>query len=812
VNKKHATKFWVLLIWTLLVVSFFASSVDFSAEASNDDWIVYTPLHIINPLAGSATPQGYSPNQIKTAYNLPSSGGAGTTIAVIIAYHCPTIWNDLTTFSRQFNLPLPTNSNFIVHQMGTSTNSQWAKEAALDVEWAHAIAPNATILLVEAKDNSPSSLYAAIDYATSQPSVVAVSLSWGTAEYALEINRDRHFRDKPDITFFAASGDNGSLETSYPASSPYVVSVGGTNLVLNPNNSVKSETAWSKSGGGISPYESIPDYQITYGLNSSKRSTPDVSMVGDPVTGVSIYYDGSWYTIGGTSAGAPQWAAIHALSFSATNSNLYQKAKTAYSNYFRDITVGSNGAYPATAGYDYVTGLGSPLAFNFGTFLDISPTSGPAGAPITLTGTGFTSGSSVNISYLNPLTSIWTPVVSNYPTQNSSFTLNLTAPDLMQNNPAGDNPAACDNIVFRAQDNSKAYNSTTPYNENRRGISQIGAATATGLFGNNTNLARSLFVQNGQALTVTGKYFPPSNVSLWWDDATSLGTTPVDPSGMFTMNIQVPDSPAGQHRLTVNDGSSIFCLNLTRIPNTTDNYTDSWSTQDFTIKLIADYPVVETYYIINNGATSTLTSNGQPLITTESSNNTLEYWSAWNISGSTNMNLTNVYVQGIKLDKTPPSGTVTSSATTSTTTITLTLTAVDATSGLDQMCFSNDDVTWSSWEPYTTSKNWELTSGDGEKTVIAKFMDSSGLIAMAFCTVNLQSIQPSPTATATQFSTVAPTQEPTTTPTTAPTNHPTQNPTAPPYATPDIPDLQVGIVIAAFVALGIALLAIKRRK
>jgi subtilase family serine protease len=136
VNGKHAAKFWLLLACTLLVVSLFASSVNFSVETSSDDWIVYTHLHIINPLAGSATPQGYSPNQIRAAYNLPSSGGAGTTIAVIIAYHCPTIWNDLTMFSRQFNLPLPTNSNFIVNQMGTLTNSQWAKEAALDVEWA----------------------------------------------------------------------------------------------------------------------------------------------------------------------------------------------------------------------------------------------------------------------------------------------------------------------------------------------------------------------------------------------------------------------------------------------------------------------------------------------------------------------------------------------------------------------------------------------------------------------------------------------------------------------------------------------------
>jgi hypothetical protein len=176
------------------------------------------------------------------------------------------------------------------------------------------------------------------------------------------------------------------------------------------------------------------------------------------------------------------------------------------------------------------------------------------------------------------------------------------------------------------------------------------------------------------------------------------------------------------------------------------------------------------------------------------------------------MNLTNVYVQGIKLDKTPPSGTITTSPITSTTTITLTLAAVDATSGLGQMCFSNDGITWSSWEPYANSKNWGLTSGDGKKTVTAKFMDNSGLTATAFCPVTLQTIQPSPTATVTQSPTVAPTQMPTTTPTVAPTNQPTQNPTASPDATSGIPELQVGIVLVVFVALAVALLATVKRR
>ncbi len=113
-------------------------------------------------------------------------------------------------------------------------------------------------------------------------------------------------------------------------------------------------------------YEKMPTYQANYGLTGSKRCVPDVSYNGNPSTGVPVYYNGNWYKFGGTSAGAPQWAAIHALVASASNINIYQKAKLDYSSYFRDIISGSNGGYNARIGYDYVTGLGSPLTFNFG--------------------------------------------------------------------------------------------------------------------------------------------------------------------------------------------------------------------------------------------------------------------------------------------------------------------------------------------------------------------------------------------------------------------------------------------------------------
>ena len=120
-----------------------------------------------------------------------------------------------------------------------------------------------------------------------------------------------------------------------------VVAVGGTKLAFNPDGTFASEIGWSLSGGGPSLYENSPDYQKEYGLTNPMRCVPDVSYNADPSSGISVYYSGSWYIIGGTSAGAPQWAAIHALGLTSTNNNLYQKAKSAYSSYFRDIISGS---------------------------------------------------------------------------------------------------------------------------------------------------------------------------------------------------------------------------------------------------------------------------------------------------------------------------------------------------------------------------------------------------------------------------------------------------------------------------------------
>lgn len=335
------------------------------------------PIHQFGK--ASALPAGLSPDQVKTAYDLPKTGGQGI-IAIIGAYDDANIEKDLGVFDKQFNLPACTTANgcFTKHLLGkAAANAGWAMETSLDVEWAHAIAPQAKILLVEAPTPSGQNLLNAIDYAVRQTGVVAVSMSWGGAEFPEETTLDNHFLSvNGTITFFASSGDNGA-GASWPAASPNVTAVGGTKVALAANGSCRAETAWVGSGGGISAYEKEPDYQKNYSIAQAKgwRAIPDVSYNADPTSGFSIYRTtGSskkgWYMVGGTSAGAPQWAAIKALGLSADNNKFYDdKDSSRNGNFFRDIKSGSNGdcGYfcQARGHYDYVTGLGSPLTVRF---------------------------------------------------------------------------------------------------------------------------------------------------------------------------------------------------------------------------------------------------------------------------------------------------------------------------------------------------------------------------------------------------------------------------------------------------------------
>ncbi len=340
------------------------------------------PVHIYR--SGQLAPTGLSPAEIKKAYHLPLAGGKGT-IAIIDAYDDPTIENDLAVFDAQYGVPACTARNgcFTKHKMASSIarDSGWAMEIALDVEWAHAIAPAAKILLVEAKTPSGANLLDAIDYAASRNDVVAVSMSWGGEEFPDEVSYDTHFisRANPKMVFVASSGDDGA-GASWPASSPNVIGVGGTTLSLSSAGSFVSEKAWPGSGGGVSAYEKEPGYQAAYKIPKATgmRAIPDVSYDADPASGFPVYLTvgtgararGSWNTVGGTSAGAPQWAAIRALGGTATLAKLYaDKASSRSLGYFRDITSGANGTClyycAARKRYDYVTGLGSPLTARF---------------------------------------------------------------------------------------------------------------------------------------------------------------------------------------------------------------------------------------------------------------------------------------------------------------------------------------------------------------------------------------------------------------------------------------------------------------
>ncbi|HET7034409.1 MAG TPA: fibronectin type III domain-containing protein [Thermomicrobiaceae bacterium] len=246
------------------------------------------------------------------------------------------------------------------------------------MQWAHAVAPKAGILLVEANNSTEDNLFGAIDYAAGQGASV-ISNSWGGDEFAGEEALDSHCVLSHAICVFS-SGDSGN-PGGYPAYNPAVLAVGGTTLHLAQNGSVTSETAWAGSGGGVSAIEPRPAYQTAVNLQPH-RGMPDVSYDADPFTGFPVYdsvgylFQKGWFGVGGTSAGAPQWSAIVAVADQLRvangqgrlNSTAFASGAVFYglAAGLGDITAGSNGncgeICQAAKGYDLVTGLGSPRA------------------------------------------------------------------------------------------------------------------------------------------------------------------------------------------------------------------------------------------------------------------------------------------------------------------------------------------------------------------------------------------------------------------------------------------------------------------
>jgi subtilase family serine protease len=345
--------------------------------------------------------------------------GSGQTITIVAAYDNPSIWQAVDTFDSQFATTAAgptlyqqygpaTSFLTVLNQNGQPAplpatdpngpgNANWELETALDVEWAHAIAPGASIILVEANSQTLADLMAGVGTAADLPGVSVVSMSWGFVEGQAVLQSDEALYDRvlttpaghSGVTFVASSGDYGAAVQEYPAVSPNVLAVGGTSLSLNPDNSYAGETGWGYydsglgtsigSGGGLSLYEPAPAYQAAV-QSTGYRTTPDVSLVADPATGAwvadpyNLPSDTPWEVVGGTSLSAPTWAGLIALVNqgraaagagplgSASDPTATQEAiySVPYSD-FNDITSGNNG-YSAGPGYDLVTGLGTPVA------------------------------------------------------------------------------------------------------------------------------------------------------------------------------------------------------------------------------------------------------------------------------------------------------------------------------------------------------------------------------------------------------------------------------------------------------------------
>lgn len=390
---------------------------DVGIRAHTNHLIVLRPERLQQAARG--IPVGETPGSLACLYELPGASvtsgcpisgilangnngllnpsGGSKTIAIVDAYDYPTAYNDLTVFSKQFGLPvLPQCSTTAippitatcfqqVYAAGSkpASNGSWALEEALDIEWAHAMAPGARIVLVEASSNSLSALFQAVTAATQQVTQSGgfgeVSMSWGSSEFSGESSYDSYFpqTNNNDVVYFAAAGDSGG-QTLYPSVSPDVVSAGGTTVNRNSSGDFVSETTWSSGGGGPSSYELIPSYQAPVAnLAGKKRGTPDFSFDASPNSGVFVYdstaYDGSkgWWLVGGTSVASPSLAGIVNLANSFNSSStvelehLYSSicagvtSTSCTSSTFYDITSGSAGRYRAATGWDFTTGLGS---------------------------------------------------------------------------------------------------------------------------------------------------------------------------------------------------------------------------------------------------------------------------------------------------------------------------------------------------------------------------------------------------------------------------------------------------------------------
>ncbi|WP_030320512.1 putative Ig domain-containing protein [Streptomyces sp. NRRL B-3229] len=355
----------------------------------------------------AAAPSGLSPANLHSAYNLPSTGGSGLTVAVVDAYNDPNAEADLATYRSQYGLSACTKANGCfkqVSQTGSTTSlptndTGWAGEEALDIDMVSAVCPNCNITLVEANSANDTDLGIAENEAVSLGAKV-VSNSWGGSEASSQTSEDTSYFKHPGVAITVSAGDS-AYGAEYPATSQYVTAVGGTALSTSSNSRGWTESVWKTSstegtGSGCSAYDPKPNWQTDTGC--SKRMEADVSAVADPATGVAVYdtYGGSgWAVYGGTSASAPIIAGVYALAGTPGSSDYPAKYPYSHTGNLYDVTSGNNGSCSpsyfctATTGYDGPTGWGTPngtTAFTAGTSTGNTVTVTNPGSQSTTTG------------------------------------------------------------------------------------------------------------------------------------------------------------------------------------------------------------------------------------------------------------------------------------------------------------------------------------------------------------------------------------------------------------------------------------------
>lgn len=338
--------------------------------------------------------------------------GQGRTIVIIDAGQSPTLRHDLALFDKNFGLKNPTLNIIAPFGLG-KYDPDSAAEITLDVETAHAIAPEATIALALAPTLSFNDIFKITQYAINKNLGDVISQSFGAAEQCTGTfvqQEHRLFAEATNkrITVFASSGDNGSAAqdcktglltvqgVQYPASDPLVTAVGGTTLYADKESRYSGETTWNESrfgqpavnnaaGGGFSTIFSTPDYQKEVSSITSHRGVPDIAYDADADKSAALIVCSScgfgpdaFVNAGGTSAGAPQWAGIIALANQSAgervgfiNEKIYTISKE---RTLHDVVLGNNTyaytseqgrnvtvpGYSAAKTWDPVTGWGSP--------------------------------------------------------------------------------------------------------------------------------------------------------------------------------------------------------------------------------------------------------------------------------------------------------------------------------------------------------------------------------------------------------------------------------------------------------------------